>query len=107
MSEVMSTLRRALFSLGLAAAAVGGLPAAPSAAAQEVTLRVQHFPPPAQTNHKDFIEPWARMAEAQSGGRPEIQRQLVEEGKSDTARVGHGGRSPCVRTRIITFIQQK
>src|SRR3546814_7213522 len=68
MSGVMSTLRRALFSLGLAAAAVGGLPGAPSAAAQEVTLRVQHFLPPASTTHKDFIEPWARKVEAEYGG---------------------------------------
>src|SRR3546814_13634646 len=72
MSEVMSTLRRALFSLGLAAAAVGGLPGEPSAAAQEVTLRVQHFLPQDSTTHKDFIEHRARKVEAESGGRTKI-----------------------------------
>src|SRR3546814_18317726 len=69
----MSALRRALVSFGLAAAAVGGLPGAPSAAAQEVTLLVQHFLPPASTTRKDFIEPWARKVEAESGGRIKIE----------------------------------
>jgi TRAP-type C4-dicarboxylate transport system substrate-binding protein len=63
--------RRALLSLGLAAAVVVGL--ALPAAAQEVTLRVQHFLPPPSTTHKDFIEPWARKVEAESGGRIKIE----------------------------------
>src|SRR3546814_15052780 len=94
MSEVMSTLRRALFSFGLAAAAVGGLPGAPSAAAQEVTLRVQHFLPPASTTHKDFIEPWARKVEAESGGRIKIEiytsMQLGGKPPAIYDQVGHG-----------------
>jgi TRAP-type C4-dicarboxylate transport system substrate-binding protein len=44
-----------------------------SSAAQEVTLRVHHFLPPPSTTHKDFIEPWARKVEAESGGRIEIE----------------------------------
>jgi TRAP-type C4-dicarboxylate transport system substrate-binding protein len=41
--------------------------------AQEVTLRVHHFLPTASTTHKDFIEPWARKVEAESGGRIRIE----------------------------------
>jgi len=63
--------RRAVLSLGLAAAVVMGLVL--PAAAQEVTLRVQHFLPPPSTTHKDFIEPWTRKVEAESGGRIKIE----------------------------------
>jgi len=61
----------------LAAALLAGLLAGPlgtaSSRAQEVTLRVQHFLPPPSTTHKDFIEPWARKVEAESGGRIKIE----------------------------------
>lgn len=44
-----------------------------AAAAQEVTLRFQHFVSPASANPKHFIEPWARKVEAESGGRIKIE----------------------------------
>ncbi|MGF1628656.1 MAG: TRAP transporter substrate-binding protein [Kiloniellaceae bacterium] len=75
MFKVFCAPRRALLWLGLTLAA--GLLAGPlaggSAAAQEVTLRVHHFLPPPSTTHRDFIEPWARKVEAESGGRIKIE----------------------------------
>jgi TRAP-type C4-dicarboxylate transport system substrate-binding protein len=75
MSKVFRAPRRALLWLGLSFAT--GLLAGPlapdPAAAQEVTLRVQHFLPTHSTTHKDFIEPWARKVEAESGGRIKIE----------------------------------
>jgi len=65
----------ALLWLGLVGLllAAGPFLAAGPAGAQEVTLRVHHFLPPPSTTHKDFIEPWARKVEAESGGRIEIE----------------------------------
>jgi TRAP-type transport system periplasmic protein len=72
MSIDSSAPRRTLLQLGLAAALVAGLPAIP-VEAQEVTLRVHHFLPPPSVTHKNFIEPWARKVEAESGGRIKIE----------------------------------
>lgn len=44
-----------------------------AAKAQEITLRVHHFLPTPSVTHKDFIEPWARKVEAESGGRIRIE----------------------------------
>ncbi len=57
----------------LAAGLLNGPFGAASGLAQEVTLRVHHFLPPPSTTHKDFIEPWARKVEAESGGRIKIE----------------------------------
>jgi len=65
--------RRAVFLLGLAAGLFLGPLLIGAAQAQEVTLRVHHFLPPPSTTHKDFIEPWARKVEAESGGRIKIE----------------------------------
>ena len=64
---------QAVLALGLAVGLlIGPLGSTPSLA-QEVTLRVHHFLPPPSTTHKDFIEPWARKVEAESGGRIKIE----------------------------------
>ena len=54
------------------AAALALLCALP-AAAQEVTLRFQHFVSPASANPTYFMRPWAEAIEEQSGGRIEVQ----------------------------------
>ena len=43
------------------------------AAAQEVTLRFQHFVNPASANPTYFMQPWADAIEAQSGGRIAVE----------------------------------
>jgi len=43
------------------------------AAAQEVTLRFQHFVNPASANPKHFMQPWADAIEAQSEGRIKVE----------------------------------
>ena len=57
----------------LLAALLAALLIPAAAKAQEVTLRVHHFLPPPSVTHKDFIEPWARKVEAESGGRIKIE----------------------------------
>ena len=52
--------------------ALGFALAAP-AAAQEVTLRFQHFVSPASANPTYFMQPWADAVEAQSGGRIAVE----------------------------------
>jgi TRAP-type transport system periplasmic protein len=69
----MSLVARVLGSVALMAGLLAGPLAVSSAQAQEVTLRVHHFLPPPSTTHKDFIEPWARKVEAESGGRIKIE----------------------------------
>ena len=59
----MSLPRLALLSLLLSA----------PAAAQEVTLRFQHFVNPASANPTYFMQPWADAIEAQSGGRIAVE----------------------------------
>ena len=44
-----------------------------SAAAQEVTLRFQHFVSPASANPTYFMQPWADAIEEQSGGRIKVE----------------------------------
>ena len=56
----------------LAIPLLASLALAAPAAAQEVTLKLHHFLPPSSTTHADFLEPWARRVEAQSGGRIRI-----------------------------------
>ncbi|MEL6551430.1 MAG: TRAP transporter substrate-binding protein [Pseudomonadota bacterium] len=61
---------------GLAAAVLGAFVAALSAsgvAAQEVTLRFQHFLAPQASVPAGFMEPWARKVEAESGGRIKVE----------------------------------
>lgn len=43
------------------------------AAAQEVTLRFQHFVSPKSANPTYFMEPWARKVEADSNGRIKVE----------------------------------
>ena len=38
----------------------------------EVTLKVHHFLPVTSTTHQQFIEPWAKQIEADSGGRIKV-----------------------------------
>ncbi|WP_299838086.1 TRAP transporter substrate-binding protein [uncultured Jannaschia sp.] len=59
----MSLLRSTLLVLVLAA----------PAAAQEVTLRFQHFVNPASANPTYFMQPWADAIEAQSDGRIAVE----------------------------------
>jgi len=54
-----------------AAAVLAGL--ASAAAAQEVTLRFQHFVSPLSANPTYFMEPWARKVEKDSDGRIKIE----------------------------------
>lgn len=46
---------------------------ATGAAAQEVTLRFQHFVSPNSANPAHFIEPWAEKVEKESGGRIKVE----------------------------------
>jgi TRAP-type C4-dicarboxylate transport system substrate-binding protein len=46
---------------------------APSATAQEVTLRLHHFIPPVAAPHKHFLTPWADKVMKESGGRLKIE----------------------------------
>ncbi len=73
MPKILRARRRAtvLFSLVLGLLAAPWLPA--DGQAQDVTLRLHHFLSPPSTTHKDFIEPWARKVEAESGGRIKIE----------------------------------
>lgn len=59
--------RRSFTSGILAAVAVLGLSG--PGAAQEVTLRVAHFLPPASVTHARFIKPWTDKVTAESNGR--------------------------------------
>ncbi|MHC0051930.1 TRAP transporter substrate-binding protein [Actibacterium sp. D379-3] len=47
--------------------------AATAAAAQEVTLRFQHFVSPLSANPKYFLEPWAEKIARDSGGRIKVE----------------------------------
>lgn len=61
--------RRWALSFALLAGLIAGGPAT----AQEITLRLHHFLPPPSTTHKDFIAPWAKKIEAETGGRIKIE----------------------------------
>ncbi len=56
--------------VSLTAAVIG---AATTAAAQEVTLRFQHFVSPLSANPTYFMQPWAEKVERESGGRLKIE----------------------------------
>lgn len=62
---------KTLLTLTAGALALGA--AAGPALAQEVTLRVHHFLPPAAPAHAGYIEPWAQRIEEQSDGRIDVQ----------------------------------
>ncbi|RDC73981.1 C4-dicarboxylate ABC transporter [Rhodovulum sp. 12E13] len=55
--------------LGAVLASIAALPVA----AQEVTLRFQHFVSPKSANPTYFMQPWADAVEEQSGGRIEVE----------------------------------
>ena len=65
------SVTRTLAARALAAATA--LVLAGPAAAQEVTLRFQHFVSPASANPTHFMRPWADAIEAQSGGRIAVE----------------------------------
>ena len=44
----------------------------PTAYAQDITLKLHHFLPPQAIAQTEFLEPWARKIEAESGGRIKI-----------------------------------
>jgi len=58
-----------LKAVTLSAATIAAAPLA----AQEVTLRFQHFVSPNSANPKYFIEPWAEKVEAESNGRIKVE----------------------------------
>ncbi len=68
MKNLMTTAATTLF-LGATTFGVSAI----SAAAQEVTLRFQHFVSPKSANPTYFMEPWARKIEEDSGGRIKVE----------------------------------
>ncbi|GAB4178671.1 MAG: TRAP transporter substrate-binding protein [Thalassobaculales bacterium] len=64
--------RRALLP-AVAGIALAGSLLAGAAMAQQVTLKVQHFLPPAALAQTGFIKPWADALSAQSGGRIKVE----------------------------------
>ena len=58
---------------GLVAALTLGVLAQVQAQAQDVTLTVHHFLSPKSPAHVDFIAPWAKAIEEQSGGRIKVE----------------------------------
>jgi TRAP-type transport system periplasmic protein len=66
--------RRTFTFVAAGAIASGALVAAASGAlAQELTLKVAHFLPAAAPAHAQFMEPWARKVEEESGGRIKVE----------------------------------
>ena len=51
---------------------IAGFVLMPGAGAQDVTLKLHHFLPPQAIGHSQFLAPWAKRVEAQSGGRIRI-----------------------------------
>lgn len=109
---------RVLSAIGFAA--VLAVPAA----AQEVTLRFQHFVSPNSANPKHFIEPWAKKVEEESdgrikveiypfmqlGGKPPAQYDLVRDGAIDGGWVIPGyqpGRFPEAEALELPFMTTK
>ncbi|HEX6959279.1 MAG TPA: TRAP transporter substrate-binding protein [Ferrovibrio sp.] len=60
---------------GLCSAAILGLiqPLSPAQAADQITLRVEHFLPPQSTAQVGLLEPWAKKVMAASHGRLKIE----------------------------------
>lgn len=54
-------------------AAVAALALTPAARAAEVTLRLHHFLSAESRTHTEFLVPWEKAVEAQSGGRIDVQ----------------------------------
>jgi len=55
------------------AALLSGFATAGPAAAQEVTLTLHHLLSPKSLSHSQYLEPWARRVEEQSGGRIKVE----------------------------------
>ncbi|MEL6952992.1 MAG: TRAP transporter substrate-binding protein [Pseudomonadota bacterium] len=108
------TLKLAAFSLVLAA----------PLAAQEVTLRFQHFVSPLSANPTGFMQPWADAIEEQSGGRIAVelypfmqlggsapnQYDLIRDGAIDGGWVIPGyqpGRFPEAEALELPFMSPK
>jgi TRAP-type C4-dicarboxylate transport system substrate-binding protein len=64
---------RRLALTALLCAAWAMAPAAGPAAAQEVTLTLHHLLSPKSLAHSQYLEPWARRVEEQSGGRIKVE----------------------------------
>lgn len=111
------------FLSAVALAATLTVPAMP-VAAQEVTLRFQHFVSPRSANPKYFIEPWAKKVEAESngrikveiypfmqlGGKPPAQYDLIRDGAIDGGWVIPGyqpGRFPEAEALELPFMTTK
>ena len=60
-------------TLSAIALVLGAGLAAPTARAQEVTLKVHHFLPPPSVAQREFIEPWAERVMSQSNGRIKVE----------------------------------
>ncbi len=107
----------------LAAATLGAALALP-AAAQDVTLRFQHFVSPKSANPTYFMRPWAEAIEEQSGGRIEVelypamalggkaqsQYDLIRDGVIDGGWVIPGyqpGRFPEAEALELPFVMHK
>lgn len=114
----MSILRTLTVALALSG------PAVAPAAAQEVTLRFQHFVNPNSANPKYFMQPWADAIEAQSNGRikvelypfmqlggsPVNQYDLIADGAIDGGWVIPGyqpGRFPEIEALELPFMTPK
>ncbi|PTN02992.1 TRAP-type C4-dicarboxylate transport system substrate-binding protein [Rhodovulum imhoffii] len=97
---------------------------ASAAAAQEVTLRFQHFVSPLAPAAKYFMQPWAEKVEAESGGRlkielyplmqlggkPTSQYDLIRDGAIDGGWVIPGyqpGRFPEAEAMELPFLTPK
>lgn len=111
-----------LFKTVAIAACAAGL--AMPLAAQEVTLRFQHFVSPNSANPKYFIEPWAKAVEEQSDGRIKVeiypmmqlggkapsQYDLIRDGAIDGGWVIPGyqpGRFPEIEVLELPFMTSK
>lgn len=70
----MSGSRTGRTARGLAAALAAALvvSGAASAAAQEITLKLSHFAPPAHNHHVNVLVPWAEDVKKRSGGKVQI-----------------------------------
>ncbi|TCP60727.1 TRAP-type C4-dicarboxylate transport system substrate-binding protein [Rhodovulum bhavnagarense] len=108
----------------LALTALVSLALATAAAAQEVTLRFQHFVSPLSANPTYFMQPWADKIEVESGGRIKVelyplmqlggkapsQYDLIRDGAIDGGWVIPGyqpGRFPQAEALELPFIATK
>jgi TRAP-type C4-dicarboxylate transport system substrate-binding protein len=116
--------RRRLLTLGAAALAAPALLRIPSAAAQEVTLRLHHFLPAVSNVQRFFLNPWAQKIQAESGGRLRIQifpsmqlggapPQLYDQARDGVADItwtlpgSTPGRFPRIEVFELPFVSHK